>query len=305
MSLFKPRNLSAQTWLAVLVIAVASLAQGCGSPERSTTQSEKSEYERGITALEMFDFQEAYLQLTRAYPDIPKSDPRWMEATYAYALASWHCPPPDPDKIEKAVGLFRELLAADIPDDWKARVRLSLARIYEVQDFSNDEIDLTAARDLYRELQKEYPAGEFGYQATLRLAQSYAQELTDESTQKAISLVSEQIERDPQSPWAPLAWQYVGTLYAEYLGDLEAGLKAYQKAESMGFVNESRAHYNLWQMAAWANELGQMDEAARIWTRIVVDYPRSPYGTVARDNVREYARNNPDKGITPPELQTW
>lgn len=292
-------------WLALLMLAWAMLAPGCGSPEGSKGGVEKSAYERGITALEMFDFQEAYLQLSQAYPDISRDDPRWLEATYACALASWHRPPPDPEKINQAVGLFRELLAAEIPDDWKARVRLSLARVYEVGDFPDDEIDLAAARELYQQVQKDHPTDEFGYQATLRLAQTYAQQLDEPFVREAIGLIQAQIERDPDSPWAAVAWQYIGDLYAMSLQDQAAALRAYLHTEQMGFPNESRSDVYLWRMAQWASELGRLEEAVRLWTRIVVEFPRSPYGTIARDYVRAYAKAHPEKNITPPELQTW
>lgn len=288
-----------------LPIVAILIAGGCGAPERSNDNVDKSHYERGIAALKMFDFAEAYQELSIAQPEIPQTDPRWVEATYAYALASWHRPPPNPETISQAEGLFRELLDADISDDWKTRVRLSLARIYEVGDYPADVVDMVQARELYRQVQKEYPAREFGYQATLRLAQTYVQELSEESTYQAIELIKAQIERDPKSPWASTAWQYLGDLYNRALSDVPAALTAYEKAESLGFPNESRTDFYLWVMSEWALELGQQEQAVRLRTRIVEEYPRSPYGTMSRDFVRDYARTHPEKNIPTPELKTF
>lgn len=302
-----PINLKIMRFCALLIsagILLPLIPIGCQSPERSPGELQNA-YNRGLAALEMFDYNEAYLQLVEVQPYLSQDDPRWLEATYSFALANWHRPPPNKENIERALALFQALLREDIPDNWRTRVRLSLARIYEIKDYPDDTVDIKEARSLYEMVRQEYPAGEFGYQATLRLAQTYVQELNQDSVQEAIKLIQAQIERDPNSLWAAIAWQYMGDLYANALLDPAAALAAYQKTESLGFPNESRAHIYLYRMANWATELGQENEAVRLLTRIVTDYPRSPYGTMARDRVREYANAHPDKGITPPELQSW
>lgn len=303
----KPRfQISFKTCVAsLLIIAATTVVPGCGSPERSANDSSDSAYKRGLAALEMFDFVEAYQELSEFQPTLAQSDPRWMEATYAYAVASWHRPPPDEEKIQQAVGLFRELLEADIPKEWKTRVKLSLARIYEVGDFPDDEIEIERARELYQEIIKEYPTGEFGYQASLRLAQTYVQELDPESVKEGIDTIRAQIERDPNNQWASIAWQYLGDLYNRSLENTKEALAAYREADEIGFANESRTDFYLWLMSEWALELGRTEEAVKLRTRIVEDFPRSPYGTLSRDYVRTYAANHPEKNITPPELHTF
>ncbi|WP_309380910.1 tetratricopeptide repeat protein [Cerasicoccus frondis] len=287
-----------------LIAACALLVGGCDAPGGSSSDSSDA-YSKGIEALEMFDFNEAYKQLSKYQPNLSPKDKNWLDATYAYAISSWHRPPPRKETIDQAVELFNELLAADIPEDWKARVRLSLGRIYEVDDYTGDSIDLEKARGFYQEVAKQYPTGELGYQATLRLAQTYVQQLNPEAIDKGVELLKQRIKQDPDSPWASLSYQYLGDLYANYYEDIAAALECYQHAEVIGFANESQAHFYLWQMSKWANQLGQQEEAVRLWTKVVEDYPRSPYGTVSRDHVRAYVNEHPESGITPPELKTW
>lgn len=287
-----------------VITAFTLIFSGCNAQDRSG-DGELSAYEKGLAALEMFDFGEAYDQLSIAQRELSPSDENWLDATYAYALASWHRPPPRAETINQAEGLFNELLAADISDDWKTRVKLSLARIYEVNDYPGDIVELDKARALYRDVVETHPTGEFGYQSSLRLAQTYIQQLDTSSILEGIKIIEEQIERDPDSNWANIAYQYLGDTYYFGMADPTKALEYYLIAEELGFSNDSSTHFFLWRMAEWANELGEEREAVRLWTRIVNEFPRSAYGTLSRDNVRAYVKKHPDSGITPPELQTW
>lgn len=288
--------------ITYLIACFALLAGGChGGADRATDAA----LAKGMESLKMFDFNEAYKQLSIAQPAISRDAENWRDVTYAYALACWHKPPPRKDTTDQAVGLFNELLQTELDPEWQARVLLSLARIYEVNDYVGDVVELEKARELYREVIQANPDSPMAFEATLRLAQTYVQELDDDSIAKGMALVRAQIERNPDSPWCAVANQYLGDLYFQNNGDIANALKCYQAAEKLGFAKDSGAHFYLWRMSKWASELGQQEEAVRLWIRIVEEYPRSPNGTLARDYVRAYVEQHPESGITPPELQSW
>ncbi|GHB98802.1 tetratricopeptide repeat protein [Cerasicoccus arenae] len=290
---------------SLVIGVIASCFAGCGSPDDPTGEALLTPTEKGLSALKMFDYDEAYQQLSKVQPTLAPTDPQWLEVTFAYALASWHRPPPNQRNIDQAAQLFNEMINAKVSEEWKTRAQLSLARIYEVDDYIGDKVDLAKAREIYRQVQNRYPTGDFGYQASLRLAQTYVQELEPKAIEQGIDIVREQIARDPESPWAAVAYQFLGDIYIQANGDAAAALKAYQMAEKIGFSNNSRTDAYLWRMAGWAKQIGEEPEAVRLWTHIVEEFPRSPYGTLSRDNVREYALQYPEKGITAPELKTW
>ncbi len=256
-------------------------------------------------ALRMYDFGEAYEQLSEIQPLLAQTDEDWAKVTFAYGLACWHRPPPSQKMIDQALVLFEQLLASQASDALKVRTQLSIGRIYEVYDYPGDEVDLNKARSCYRQVIEDNPTGEFGYRASMRLAQTYVQVIDDDSIAEAERIILEQIDRDPDSEWASLAYQYLGDLSYQYHGDMPKALEFYQKAEQAGFVEESREHFFLWNMAHWAEELGNEEESFRLYSKIVSKHSRSPYGTLARDRAQAYADANQELGLEIPELKRF
>jgi tetratricopeptide (TPR) repeat protein len=280
--------------LAALLLLVA-----CG-PRQLSPEERGARLEQGLELLAIFDFEGALRHFTVAFPQLPEDDPRWPEFGYAAALAYAHTSPPRRERIEAAAAILTEVGTRSGIGDLAVQARLELARLSEV-----DLGDHARARRLYQEIFEERQGDFYGYQALLRLAGTYVQELTEESVRRAVQLVEEQLERFPESEWTGTAGVYLATLYSNYLREPAGALRAYQVAMEAGFPNRPQADVYVWQMAHLARELGEDELAVRYYQLLVREYPRSVMTTLARDRVAEYAVAHPEAGIEVPELQQF
>jgi len=263
--------------LRYMTILLAGVLAGCAEVPDDETLARK-----GIEAIEYFDFNTGLKTLRRVQPSWPKDDPLWLELTYALALSAWHASPPQPDWIALAEKLFSEIAEREGYQPIGALARMNLARLAEIVDFPGDKPDFDTARVIYEDLRERFHDSDIGMQAALRLASLVAFDLSEESARQAIEILGEQLARHPDSAWASVAWQYMGDLYFNHLGDMAASLAAYEKADALGFANVPRADSFLWRMGQFAERLGRPAEA-RVWyQRIVEEHPRSIYGTWAR-----------------------
>lgn len=270
---------------------VGALLGGCGQPEPAP-EDVPHLIRSGMSSLQIMDFDTAQADLATALELMSPNDPKWGEVTFALAVAKWNNTPYSATEEQEARELMQNLLDSDVSSKIKNAARIAIGRMDEVAGEPGESTDVPAARELYRQVIADQPTGEAGYQASLRLAQTYVQELTPESVQKALEIIHAQIKRDPESPWASVAWQYAGDLQDEFLDNEELALEYYQKAEKMGFANNSRTDVYLWVMSQWALDLGKIDEAMRLWRRIVDDFPRSTFRTLARDLLEEHEDQN-------------
>ncbi|WOO41277.1 tetratricopeptide repeat protein [Rubellicoccus peritrichatus] len=284
--------------LASLIV----LLHGCGPAELS--DREKNDLiESGVAALEFFDFKKAYEDLSKVRPQLEEGSKQWEEVTYGLALAAWHTSPPDGFMVGLATELFQDLINQGKSPEIIAQVRLDLGRIYEITDFPGDKVNVEKAQQEFETVMKQNPGNDYGYQGMLRLAQTYVQELDTANAEKAANLISDYIARYPESEWKSVAAQYLGDIYYMYLGDDTKALEAYKIAKAAGFPNKSSMDVYIWRMGILAERTGKDRDATDYFYEIVTEYPRSVYGTYARDRVAEYVDKHPNSGVVVPELQ--
>jgi tetratricopeptide (TPR) repeat protein len=280
-------------------MAALLLLLACGH-RPLTTEERDARLEQGLELLAIFDFEGALRHFSAAFPQLPEEDLRWPKFAYATAVAHAHTSPPRRERIEAAATIFERLATREGAGDIPVQARLELARLLEV-----DLGQPARARVLYREVFEERQGDFLGYQALLRLAGNYVQELTEESVRQAVLLIEEQIERFPQSEWTGTAGVYLATLHANYLGQPREALRAYQIAMEAGFPNRTRADVYVWHMAQLARQIKEEELAILYYQTLVRDFPRSIMTTLARDRVAEFAAANPEADIEVPQLQQF
>lgn len=275
---------------------------GCGD---SAVKLEKQErlIEEGLLALQYYDYNLAETKLSEVQSKLPESSERWVEVTFATAVAAWHSSPPSASSTEHAKALFEEIVERANDPSVIALAKLNLARIAEVSDYLNDPVDISRAQQLYQEVMAMDPGGEYGSEATLRLAQTYVQSLTHEGVQEAIQTLEKYLNDYPNSKWRNVVAQYLGDLYIERLNDPAKALSNYQIALESGFANATREHIYVWRMAQLAKQSGDELLGAEYCQKLIREYPRSQFGWFAANQIREYNETHPDAPVELPDLQ--
>ena len=270
---------------------------------RSRVGSSQAQVARGVEYLRVFNFESAYKVLSQVQPELDKSSDDWSLATYSLALSAWHKSPPSSAAVEEAKVLLEAVVAKDPNSTWAASALLDIGRIAEVADFLGDTTDVAAARSYYRQVRQDFPDTDMSARATAFLAQSMAQSFEPLEVESAIELLAAEIELQADSPWVGVLAQYAAQLCAFYLEDVEASLPFYRIAMDTGFPRSADADVSLWQFGRLYQEVGEDIMAAAIFIRLLDQYPRSTYGTLARDRIVKIARAHPEAGIVVPERQ--
>jgi tetratricopeptide (TPR) repeat protein len=282
---------------------VFNFCVGCSDRDSTSPELIGEQVEAGIESLRVFNFQSAYRVLSIAQPNLDKDAESWLLATYSLALAAWHKSPPSHEALIEAESLLEQVIEQDPKSEFAASALLDLGRIEEVSDFLGDSTDVPAAQVYYKQVIREFPATEMSARATAFLAQSMAQSFDSESVRDAIKLLESEIAAQPDSPWVGTLSQYVAQLYAFYLHDSKASLQPYERAMEVGFPRSADSDISLWQFGLLAQKAGEDIMAARVYSRLVKKYPRSIYGTVARERVIQIAQAHPDRLIQIPDLR--
>jgi|GEM_PF-5174406 len=286
-----------------LIVFLGSLS-GCSEGKHVAQLSDSEKIEEGVEYLRVFNFDSAYSTLSDVQPELEVSDPNWPLATYSLGLAAWHKTPPENESLIEARTLLKLVAERAHDSIFAASALLDLGRMAEVSDFRGDPPDVAKAQSYYREVMDRFPVTEMSTRATLFLAQTLAQSFENESVREAIILLNDEIESQPDSKWKGTLAQYVAQLYAFYLHDSRSALIPYETAMRAGFPRSAESDVSLWQFGLLAQEAGNDLLAAEVFNRIVVEYPRSIYGTVARSRIIEISKKYPEEGIVIPELST-
>ncbi|MGE9296027.1 MAG: tetratricopeptide repeat protein [Puniceicoccales bacterium] len=286
----------------IAVLTVLLTLTGCGKGgSNATDHSPEAQVNAGVEALRVFDFDTAYERLGEIQPSLDQDDPNWVLATYSLGIAAWHLTPPSEIAINEAVEYLSAVVEAAPESDFAASALLDLGRIAEVKNYRNDNTDVPAAQAYYRQVREEFPQTEMSARATLYLAQTLVQTFDEASIREAVKLLEVEMAAQPDSPWLGVMAQYTAQIEAFYLHDPASALTHYQLAKDTGFPRPADADMSLWQFGLLAEEAGEPLIAAENFSIIVREYPRSFYGTVARERVKAIADANPEANITVPE----
>ncbi|WP_269522650.1 tetratricopeptide repeat protein [Coraliomargarita parva] len=295
-------SLSRSRVLAVVAGASLALLSACSNRNAFSDLPLDEQVGAGVEFLRVFNFDSAYKVLSVVQPELPQDDSNWTLATYSLGLAAWHKTPPGDTALEEARTLFELVVAVSPSSELAASALLDLGRMAEISDYLGDPTDVPLAQDYYKRVLDEYPGTEMSTRAALFLAQCMAQSFEPEQILEAIVVLDAALSRQPDSPWASTILQYKAQLYAFYLNDYPASLKPYEEAMELGFPRSSEGDLSLWQLGLLAEEGGDDLLAARAYTRLVRDFPRSTYGAVARRRVVQIAGAHPELDIPIPEL---
>ncbi|GHC02691.1 hypothetical protein GCM10007047_19150 [Cerasicoccus arenae] len=289
--------------MAFLAAAYLGILVGCDQGEHSKHSENQKLVDEGLEALKYYDYNLAGNKLSKVQPNLDKGSDSWDRITFAAAIAAWHSSPPSAHNIELASSFFQQVIDHASDAQIIALAKISLGRIYEVSDYRTDEVDLPKAQSLYREVLSSESSNDLVSEATLRLAQTYVQTLTQEGLTRAISILGNHLESYPNSNWRSVVAQYLGDIYYERLNDPKNALNYYQIALEEGFANKTKEHIYIWRMAEFAKRSDQALLSTVYSTKLVEEYPRSQYGWFALNNIRRYNEANPDDSVPLPEMR--
>jgi len=296
------RSQSLQRLLSCSCLCLICLLAACqGKKDLSPSELDALTAD-GIGSLQTYSFDIAYKALSTAHAQSATTDPDYIKITYCLALAAWHKSPPSHDAIIEAKQHLRSVVEMSPDSKWAASALIDLGRIDEVADFNADETDVPSAQAYYKRVRNKFPNSEYSAKATLYLAQSMIQDFDKPSTEAAAQLLVEEMKAQPDSHWLSTMAQFTAQIYAFYLNNKEQALTYYNTAWERGFPRAAEADLSLWQYGLLAQECEQDLLAAKVFTEIVQKYPRSLYGTLARERVRQIAVKYPDAEIVVPTL---
>ncbi len=285
-----------------LFICAMGIFVACSDTSEVSVSDYDMKLSEAIRSLQIFNFDEAYQSLSTVMPFVPDNDPDWPMLAYCLAVSAWHKSPPSQEAMKEAESYFKAVIEKAPESELAASSLLELGRLYEIADFRDDIADLSAARNCYQRVRQDFTRSDMSARAALFLAQTYAQEFERPSVEKAIEVLTNEMAMQPHSPWFGVMAQFASQIYAFYLDDSVAAVSYYGKASEAGFPRPAEADISLWQFGLLAEAAGQEELAADVYGRIVEDYPRSIFGSVARQRVIRIAERNPDSEIRIPEL---
>ncbi|WPJ96080.1 hypothetical protein SH580_21935 [Coraliomargarita algicola] len=299
-----PKYQSPQRLIRSICISIIVLLTACQGDKELSQSELEALIEDGITSLQTYSFDLAYTALSQAHSQLNESNPDYTKITYCFALATWHKNPPSSEALLEAEQLLQSVIEKSPNSQWAASALIDLGRIHEVADFNSDLPDVAAAQDYYKQVISQFPHTDHSAKATLHLAQTMIQDFDPASTEAAADLLKEAIQNHPDSHWLSTIAQFTAQVYAFYLNDKEEALNYYAIAWEHGFPRKSEADLALWQYALLAQECDQELLAAKLFTEIVQEHPRSLYGTLARERVINIAAKHPDADLVIPTLRS-
>ncbi|WP_309386286.1 tetratricopeptide repeat protein [Cerasicoccus frondis] len=282
-------------------MCLALLVVGCSGDSRFEGTAEE-QVDKGIQYLSIFNFEEGYHLLSHAQPLLTPDQDKWALATYSLGVATWHKAPPTGESLKQAEALFRQVVETKPESAYAASALLDLGRLAEVSDYIDDPADVDSARGYYEQVRSQFPGTEWSTRATLYLAQSKAQTFERDQVEEAVASLEAEIGRDPTGPWVGILSQYLAQLYAFYLDDPANGLQAYERAVRAGLPRPVDEDMSLWQFALLAEDAGEYQLAVELYRRIVHDFPRSIYGTVAEQRADKLVSEHPEIDRVFPDL---
>lgn len=294
--------------LLLMGLSAASLSSvlltGCSGPDEVTELEEELEAARLF--MNSLNYAEAAKVYEVIYPELPQEDEHWPETAFGYASALWHKTPPSAELVDQARGIFESLMEAYPGTSWAGASALSIARIEMLRDFPGDEENPEGAKPILREL-LELGDTPVAHEALLRLAECYQMDFeSPESLEAARDLMVDWLAEYPENPYAASMWEQVAWIELLDFDRQRPALKAFQEAEKRGFADPSRLGVLLWRMAAIARDIGEYEEAVRVYQKIITDAPTSGRAYEAQNALREIRQTVPGmEGIHVPILDLF
>ncbi len=296
-----PQSFSIRPMCLALYLCVLAALSGC-SRQKEEPASAVEQIEAGVDLLRIFNFKEAYDVLSSVQPQLSEEDEQWPLATYSLGVAAWQMAPPRQERIKQAQELFEAVISHDADSEFASAAMLDLGRIAEVSDYLGDPTDVPLAQSYYQKVRDEFPGTDMATRATLYLAQTWAQTFDPGQVQAAVELLESEMSAEPDSPWMGVLAQYTAQLYAFYLDRPDEAVDIYLKAVEAGLPRPADADVSLWQLGLLAEKAGRDKIAAEVFARMVREYPRSIYRTMAYERAMALVRKHPEFQLALPEV---
>ena len=192
------------------------------------------------------------------------------EKLFLYGLSSWHRTPPSTGNLAAAKDAFRTLIERYPESKLAPYAKLQLGRIFEVRDFQDDTIDAPEARRWYKALVESSENDWLRAEATLRLAGSYFQEITnEEAILKGIFIAENWLEENPSHPLATLFHETLGGVFITLVQDDARALEHLLEADRLGLADPTISLYpTYWRIARLAEKTGRKSTAIRYYTKL-------------------------------------
>lgn len=246
----------------------------------------------------------------------PGSDTH-LKALFGKATCAQQRMPPSAANITEATALHRQVIQEVPKSLYAAQSTLALGRIAELKDYTGDKVDLPLARTFYQQVIDGWPADPIAAEATLRLSASYVVTYDEEQIRKGIAILEDYLARNPQNHLNSAMWQYLGDTYLnpltrmikddkERLVAYRKCVDAYQKAESIGWLQKGRQGGIYWRVAVIADRyLHDAPLAAKYYAKIIIETPSSGKAYESQLAIRRLNSENPTLNAPVPKINIF
>jgi len=273
------------------------LASGCGEDPHVALSAEQL-LASGLEKTDRFDFEKAAPLYAAAAAKSTPDAVVWRQATYAHAVCLHQMTPPSAGNIAQATELYTSVTVKAPTSIEAANACLQLGRIAEQIDFHPEPVDLPLAREWYGKVVAGWANEPVAGEAVLALAGTWFQTMDQAEAQKGAILIEDWLAAHPKDPMAAVMWQTLGYASHQILNDRPRAIRAFLKAEALGFVSNGRQQVPLWTLSRLAELEGDRPLAIRCYTRMVEEFPTGGKGWEARERLIAL-------GVNPPPLRRF
>ncbi len=229
-----------------------------------------------LAEIRVFNFADAYKKYAQLRISAEAGSETWQEATFCQAVTAQQRSPVQKASIIEAEELYKSILEKTPDSKYAPRATMNIGRIYELNDFYDDVVDLEKARAYYEKVIEQWPEKRIASEAALRVAASYLQTYESNKVVKGIAFLEEWLFQHPDDPLASLMWQYAGKTYMYPLKNYAKSFECYKHADKYGILTKTQRGNIYWNMAKMAEEeLNDRDSAVTYYTKIITDEPTS------------------------------
>ncbi len=273
----------------------------CSNKSHDIPATDEETLTAGLEALRVFNFGRSFELFQQLHGSTDIDDENWPLITYSYAISAWLKTPITAEGVALGVSLLESVVEQVPGSTYAASATLDLGRIAEISDFRGDPTDVTTARTYYERVRSEFPNSAMSTRATLFLAQTYVQTLETDSIHKAIDLLNACLDEQTNDEWIGLISQYIGELYDFYLDQPHKAVDPLQMAIQAGLPRHADTDSILWRMGVLAQNAGRDLLAAKAYTQIIEEFPRTVYRSVSMERLEQIQKKYPEENIGLPD----